>query len=75
MADLQALFQAVDKLSLEEIEQLYKHVAEIRTQHENAGPVVSRLQERIFDLYAGRIWVSDDFDAELHDEFWLGEES
>jgi hypothetical protein len=75
MADLQALFQAVDKLSAEEIEELYKHVAEIRTQHEHAITVVSQPRERVFDLYAGRIWVSDDFDDELPDEFWLGQES
>ncbi|MEI6777848.1 MAG: hypothetical protein WCK70_13190 [Chloroflexales bacterium] len=27
---------------------------------------------RILGLHAGKIWVSDDFDAELPDEFWLG---
>lgn len=29
---------------------------------------------RIFGLHAGQIWMSDDFDAELPDEFWFGEE-
>ncbi len=27
---------------------------------------------RIFGLHAGKMWISDDFDAELPDEFWLG---
>lgn len=29
---------------------------------------------RIAGLNRGRIWVSEDFDAPLPDEFWLGEE-
>ena len=27
---------------------------------------------RVFGEYKGRIWVRDDFDAPLPDEFWLG---
>lgn len=29
-------------------------------------------QARIFGEYRGRIWVSDDFDSPLPDDFWLG---
>lgn len=29
---------------------------------------------RIAGLHAGMGWMSDDFDAELPDSFWLGEE-
>lgn len=29
---------------------------------------------RVAGLHAGMGWVSDDFDAELPDSFWLGEE-
>jgi hypothetical protein len=28
--------------------------------------------ERVFGLHAGQVWVSDDFDDPLPDEFWLG---
>jgi antitoxin (DNA-binding transcriptional repressor) of toxin-antitoxin stability system len=31
------------------------------------------LKPRVPDLYPG-IWISDDFDEPLPDEFWLGEE-
>jgi antitoxin (DNA-binding transcriptional repressor) of toxin-antitoxin stability system len=31
-------------------------------------------KKRVFGLHRGQIWVSDDFDDELPDEFWLGEE-
>lgn len=30
--------------------------------------------QRIAGLHAGMAWVSDDFDAPLPDEFWLGAE-
>ena len=73
MADLQALFKEVDKLSAEEIEELYKHVAGIRTQI----PATSTPQrsERVLGLHEhlGKAWMSEDFDAELPDEFWFGE--
>jgi Protein of unknown function (DUF2281) len=28
---------------------------------------------RIFGLHAGQVWMSDDFDDPLPDEFWFGE--
>ncbi len=32
------------------------------------------LPPRVLGLHRGQIWMSDDFDAPLPDEFWLGEE-
>jgi antitoxin (DNA-binding transcriptional repressor) of toxin-antitoxin stability system len=37
-------------------------------------PVSVLPKKRVFGLHRGQIWVSDDFDDELPDEFWLGEE-
>jgi antitoxin (DNA-binding transcriptional repressor) of toxin-antitoxin stability system len=37
-------------------------------------PVSASPKKRVFGLHRGQIWVSDDFDDELPDEFWLGEE-
>ena len=34
----------------------------------------NELRERILGLREGQVWTSDDFDAELPDSFWLGEE-
>ena len=31
-------------------------------------------KERILGLREGQVWTSDDFDEELPDSFWLGEE-
>ena len=41
---------------------------------EMSKPKEPQLQKRIPGLYTGEIWVSDDFDEPLPDEFWLGEE-
>ena len=30
--------------------------------------------ERIFDMHSGNYWMSDDFDDELPDSFWFGED-
>ncbi|HLM61068.1 MAG TPA: type II toxin-antitoxin system prevent-host-death family antitoxin [Pyrinomonadaceae bacterium] len=31
-------------------------------------------KERVLGLREGQVWTSDDFDEELPDSFWLGEE-
>ena len=31
-------------------------------------------KERVLGLREGQVWTSDDFDDELPDSFWLGEE-
>lgn len=37
--------------------------------------IVEKPKERIFGLSAGAVtYIADDFDAELPDSFWLGEE-
>ena len=37
-------------------------------------PIKQTGQPRVPDLHRGEIWMSDDFDEPLPDEFWLGEE-
>ncbi len=37
-------------------------------------PFDQKGQSRVPDLHKGEIWMSDDFDEPLPDEFWLGEE-
>lgn len=32
------------------------------------------MQQRVLGLNRGEIWMSDDFNEPLPDEFWLGEE-
>lgn len=38
------------------------------------APAPADPTKRVGGLHAGSIWISDDFDAPLPDEFWLGEE-
>jgi antitoxin (DNA-binding transcriptional repressor) of toxin-antitoxin stability system len=37
-------------------------------------PFSEKGQRRVADLNKGEIWVSDDFDDPLPDEFWVGAE-
>jgi hypothetical protein len=75
MADLQELIRAVDELSASELKQLYNHIVETRSQV-LAVPEESRSTPRILGLFehSGETWMSDDFNAELPDEFWLGKD-
>lgn len=36
-------------------------------------PLEPPKKKRVFGLHKGEVWVSDDFDEPLPDEFWLGE--
>jgi hypothetical protein len=71
MADMQALFRQVDALMPEESVQLCHYVIE---RMRSFGMEVTR--SRILGLHAHRssAWMSDDFNDELPDEFWFGEE-
>jgi hypothetical protein len=42
-------------------------------QNSHDGEPATRPPDRIMGLHAGTIWISDDFDEPLPDEFWLGE--
>jgi len=35
-------------------------------------PVEAPMKKRTFGLHRGEIWVSDDFDEPLPEEFWMG---
>ncbi len=67
MTDLNTLYRAVDDLSPEEKRMLLDYI-----QH---GEVIThRPAQRVFGLHPNAIWISEDFDDELPDSFWLGEE-
>lgn len=75
MSDLQTLFQEVDNLSPDEIKQLYDYIVKNHVEFVPVKPLESPLKKRILGLHAhlGEAWMSDDFDDELPDSFWLGE--
>jgi hypothetical protein len=76
MADLQELIRAVDELNASDLKQLYNHIVETRIQF-IASPEESQNSPRILGLFehVGETWMSDDFDDELPDSFWLGEDN
>jgi hypothetical protein len=76
MADLQALIQAVDELNADELKQLYNHIVETRMQFIDAHQTLTVPTLRVLGLHEhlGQAWMSDDFNDELPQEFWLGED-
>jgi hypothetical protein len=78
MADLQALFNVVNELTPEELKQLYLYITQTRLQFSGIESIKTQqpTEPRILGLHAhlGTAWMSDDFDDELPDSFWLGEE-
>jgi hypothetical protein len=75
MADLQTLFQTVDKLTADELKQLYMYIVQTHVQFVPATEETPS-KPRILGLFehVGETWTSDDFDAELPDSFWVGED-
>ncbi len=75
MTDLEILFRSVDELTPDEVKKLYTYIIENRVKFTNPSSE-STDKPRILGLHAhlGKAWMSDDFDDELPDEFWLGEE-
>ncbi len=76
MSDLQTLFKEVDDLSPDEIKQLLEHIAKRHGDLADAKSQDESLKPRVLGLHAhlGEAWMSDDFDDELPDSFWFGEE-
>lgn len=46
-----------------------------QTLQSSSSPEIARStpQQRVFGQYRGQIWMSEDFNEPLPDEFWLGE--
>jgi hypothetical protein len=73
MADLQSIMHDLHDLTPDEVRKLFAHIKESYGQILEQKPR-TKGKQRIFDLHAGKIRMSDDFDQELPDSFWLGEE-
>jgi hypothetical protein len=64
------LIKVIDQLSAEQ-----KRILQERLNFEGAEMPSQPLKKRIAGLGEGTIWISDDFDDPLPDEFWLGEDA
>jgi hypothetical protein len=76
MVDLQTLFRTVDELNNEELQRLSRYILE-KQEHSSDNAQSDTLKSRILGLHEalGHAWMSDDFNAELPDSFWLGEDN
>ena len=55
-----------------EVIQALSRMLQQRYPAKSPSPDAFAGQPRTLGLHAGTLWVSDDFDAELPDAFWLG---
>ena len=61
------------KITREELDRA-KNLFSTTTEPEPSLPDTPTPKKRILGLHLGSVWMSDDFNAELPDSFWLGEE-
>ena len=66
----QEIAERIQELSVEERKQLIGVIVDSLTET-SEQPAKGK---RIPGLHAGTMWVSDDFDDPLPDEFWLGDD-
>ena len=69
MIDLQAVLQVVETLSVDDKQRLLEYL-----QSQHVHEIVAEGTQRVLDLHRGAITMRDDFDDELPDSFWLGDE-
>ncbi|MCA0456897.1 MAG: DUF2281 domain-containing protein [Chloroflexi bacterium] len=64
------LLKVVDTLSPEQKQLLRQHI-----DNEPNSSEIDLSKPRVLGLHMGSMWMSDDFDDPLPDEFWLGEDA
>jgi hypothetical protein len=71
MVDLIAIFRTLDQLAPHERQEVMRYLE----RHQDT-PAAEPPKQRIAGLGAkyGKTWMSDDFNDELPDEFWFGED-
>jgi mRNA-degrading endonuclease RelE of RelBE toxin-antitoxin system len=65
---------ALKRLTPEQRQQVFDLVERLSQERNSAEqPPETPKKQRVFGQYAGKIWMSDDFDDPLPGSFWLGE--
>jgi Protein of unknown function (DUF2281) len=66
---------ALQRLTPEQRQQVFDLVEDLSQEKklDNEPQASTPKKQRVFGQYAGKIWMSDDFDDPLPDSFWLGE--
>ncbi len=71
MLNFNELMEAVEQLTDEQKRALKQRLEELESVTEKVG---SHLPPRTPNLHPGSVWMSDDFDDPLPDEFWFGDD-
>jgi Protein of unknown function (DUF2281) len=71
----EAVLAVLQALSPEQRQQVFDFAEFLAQRQEPAGDqsLKPAKSPRIPGLHAGQVWMSEDFDAPLPDEFWFGE--
>lgn len=74
----EALLKVLQKLTPDRQKQVFDFAEFLvqRQEKENGSltnAVDSQPRPRLLGLHTGQVWISEDFDEPLPDEFWLGE--
>jgi hypothetical protein len=69
MLNFNELMEAVEQLSDEQKRALKQRLEELE-----AVTTQNQLKPRTPNLHPGSVWMSDDFDDPLPDEFWFGDD-
>jgi Protein of unknown function (DUF2281) len=66
---------ALQRLTPEQRQQVFDLVEDLSQEKklDDKPQAPTPRKQRVFGQYAGKIWMSDDFDDPLPDSFWLGE--
>ena len=71
MLNFNELMEAVEQLTYEQKRALKQRLEELESVTATVEP---QLTPRTPNLHPGSVWMSDDFDDPLPDEFWFGDD-
>jgi len=68
------LQEIISDLSVESLVTVTDFAEFLREKKRKNQTAAEPRKERVFGMYDGQGWISDDFNDELPDEFWFGED-
>jgi len=68
------LAQVFDELPVELLAEVVDFAEFLREKERKKQTGMKAKKKRVFGMYQGQGWINDDFNDELGDEFWFGED-
>ena len=68
------MLRAIEHLSQEQKNALRQRLDALESATDTMKEVTSQLKPRTPNMHPGSVWMSDDFDDPLPDEFWFGDD-